>query len=193
MQLPEIKNTQKYVGLYVVDFGDATSVGFTADEVAELFESEKFKDIKAYKIHNAKPDGTMELRGVTAQMFQLESGMFFAAYDLDMATADYKKLVSLAVSCTPPGRAKVHLAKRADDDYVVAIVYPAEYSDEFSSWLLEGNFKTLGQAHGGTGAVQNYYAENLEILERHQLFGQSEFDNKTGDSLLVSAKIAVQR
>ena len=193
MQLPEIKNTQRYIGLYVVDFGDSCSVGFTADEVAELLDSEKFQNIKAYKIHNAKPDGTMELKGVTPQTFQLETGMFFEAYTKDIATADYKKLVDLAITITPPGRAKVHLAKRANDEYVIALIYPAEYNDEFSSWLLEANYKTLGQTHGGTGAVENYYAENLEILERHQLFSQSQFQNKTGDELLVSAKIAVQR
>ncbi len=42
MKLPEVKNSERYVGLYVVDFGDHSAVGFTADEVAELLDSDKF-------------------------------------------------------------------------------------------------------------------------------------------------------
>ena len=38
MKLPELKGPEKYVGLYVVDFGQYTSVGFTALQVAELPE-----------------------------------------------------------------------------------------------------------------------------------------------------------
>jgi hypothetical protein len=57
MQLPKLRQPDRYVGLYVFDFGDHTGVGFTAQEVAELFESEKYKKCKAYKIHKAYPDG----------------------------------------------------------------------------------------------------------------------------------------
>jgi hypothetical protein len=59
MKLPKIQKPDSYVGLYVVDFGDNTGVGFTAQEVAELFESERFGHCKAYKIHKAYPDGRL--------------------------------------------------------------------------------------------------------------------------------------
>ena len=105
--MPKLNNPDRYVGLYVVDFGDHSATGFTADEVAELLESEKFRDIKVYKIHRALPDGQMELRGVIAEMFQLEKGMFFYSKDEDIAAADYKQLVSLAIATSAPSRAKV--------------------------------------------------------------------------------------
>ena len=38
MKLPEIRNGERYVGLYVVDFGDHSGVGFTADEDSEIEE-----------------------------------------------------------------------------------------------------------------------------------------------------------
>ena len=63
MKLPQVQEATKYAGLYVVDFGDHSGVGFTADEVAELLDSERFADVKVYKIHRAFPDGTMELKG----------------------------------------------------------------------------------------------------------------------------------
>jgi hypothetical protein len=193
MKLPELPNPKKYVGLYVFDFGEHVGVGFTAQEVAELFESEKYKNCKAYKIHRAYPDGKLELKGVRAEIFQLEAGMFFYSSDLKTAKRDFKGLVNLAVKTAPPCRAKVHLAKYNDNKFVTALIYPAEYDDEISDWLLDGDYKTTGAAEGGTEAVQRYYDCKLQILDRHQLFGKSEYQSRTGEELLASVKLAVQR
>jgi len=193
MKLPELEKPEKYVGLYIFDFGDHAGVGFTAEEVAELLESEKYRDGKVYKIHKAYPDGRLELKGVPSETFQLEAGMFFYSGDMETARRDFKGLVNLAVKSSPPCRAKVHLAKYEDDNLVVALIYPAEYDSEFSSWLLDGQYRTVGAAEGGVGAVQSYYDRRPEILEKHQLFGQSEAISRTGSELLTSLKMAVQR
>ena len=193
MKLPKLQKPKKYVGLYIFDFGDHAGVGFTAEEVAELLESEKYKHGKVYKIHRAYPDGRLELKGVPAQTFQLEAGMFFYSSSLETARGDFKKLVGLAVGTAPPCRAKVHLAKYDDDKFAVALIYPAEYDDEVSSWLLDGQYKTSGAAEGGIEAVQRYYDYKPEIVDRHQLFGKSESISRTGQELLAGLKLAVQR
>jgi hypothetical protein len=193
MQLPELQQPDRYVGLYVFDFGGHCGVGFTAEEVAELFESEKYKNCKAYKIHKAYPDGKLELKAVRAEIFQLEAGMFFYASDLKTAKRDFKGMVNLAVKTAPPCRAKVHLAKYNDNKLVTALIYPAEYDDEISAWLLDGGYKTDGAAEAGVGAVQRYYTAEPKILDRHQLFGKSEYQNRTGEELLAGVKLAVQR
>jgi len=193
MKLPKLEKPEKYVGLYIFDFGDHVGTGFTAQEVAELLESKKYMDCKVYKIHKAHPDGKLELKGVRAEIFQLETGMFFYSTDLDTSRWDFKALVDWAVKTAPPCRAKVHMAKYSDDKCVVALIYPAEYDDEVSSWLLEGRYKTTGAAEGGIEAVQRYYDHNLKILERHQLFGKSDIISRTGRELLASVKVAVQR
>ncbi|HUT30213.1 MAG TPA: hypothetical protein VMX13_10510 [Sedimentisphaerales bacterium] len=193
MKLPKLENSERYVGLYVLDFGEQAGVGFTAQEAAELLESERYKDCKVYRIHKAYPDGTLELRGVPTEIFQLEAGMFFYASDLETAEADFKKLVNLAVRVAPPCRAKVHLAKYSDEKFVTAVIYPAEYDDEVSSWFLEGEYRTSGAAEGGIGCVQSYYDAAPEILKRHQLFGESRFESRTGEELLAGLKRAVQR
>jgi hypothetical protein len=193
MKLPELEKPEKYVGLYIFDFGDHAGVGFTAEEVAELLESEKFKDGKVYKIHKAYPDGRLELKGVPSETFHLEAGMLFYSNELQTARRDFKELVNLAVESSPPCRAKVHLAKYSDDKFVVALIYPAEYDDECSSWLLDGEYKTVGTVEGGVGAVQGYYDQKPEIMERHQLFSQSEAISRTGTELLSSLKLAIQR
>jgi len=192
MKLPKLQKPEKYAGLYIFDFGDHAGVGFTAEEVAELLESEKYKNGKVYKIHRAYPDGRLELKGVPAQTFQLEAGMFFYSNALETARGDFKKLVGLAVGTAPPCRAKVHLAKHDDDKFAVVLIYPAEYDDEVSSWLLDGQYKTSGAAEGGIEAVQRYYDYKPEILDRHQLFGKSESISRTGQELLAGLKLAVQ-
>ena len=193
MKLPELEKPTKYVGLYIVDFGDYSSVGFTSREVAEILESEKYKDVKVYKIHRAHADGKLDLKGVTAETFQLEMGMLFYSETLGTAAQDFKALVSLAVTSAPPCRAKVHMAKYSDEKFAVVLIYPAEYNDELSDWLLGGDYKTTGTAEGGVEAVNRYYNDKPEILARHQLFSQSEHAHRTGRQLLVNLRSAVQR
>lgn len=186
MKLPQLKNADKYKGLYAIDFGDHNGIGFTGEEVAELLESERFRDIKVYKIYKAYPDGTVELKGMTTEIFQLEMGMFFYSADENQAQQDYKGLVDIAVRTAPPGRAKVHLAKYADDKFVTALIYPAEYNEEFSDWLSEAEYKTVGAAEGGIEAVKRYYDAEAKILQRHQLFSESAVTNRTGSELLAA-------
>lgn len=193
MKLPELKNSEKYVSLYVVDSGDNTAVGFTAEEVAEILESEKYKDCKVYKIHQAYPDGRIELRGVRREIFQLEAGMFFYEDNEAAARSDFKQLVNAAVQSALPCRANVQLAKYSDEKFVTVIIYPAECDDEVSRWLLDNDYKTKGAAEGGVGAVERYYQDKPEILERHQLFSKSAVESRTGTELLANLKVAVQR
>lgn len=193
MKLPELQNSDKYVGLYVLDFGEHTGVGFTAQEAAELLESEKYKHCKVYKIHKAYPDGKLELKGTPSDIFQLEAGMFFYSGKVDTARGDFKQLVNLAVRSCPPCRAKVHLAQYSSDKLVTALIYPAEYDDEISAWLLDGGYKTSGEVLGGIEAVQKYYDYKPQILDRHQLFGKSAFQSRRGEELLAGLKLAVQR
>lgn len=175
------------------DFGDHAGVGFTAEEVTELLDSERYKDGKIYKIHRAYPDGQMELRGVPAAKFQLEAGMLFYSSDEATARGDFKRLVGLAIRSAPPCRAKVHLAKYSQDKFAVAVIYPAERDDDVSSWMLEGDYRTAGPAEGGVGAVERYYQDRPEILDRHQLFEASQNVSRTGEELLASVARVVQR
>jgi hypothetical protein len=193
MKLPKLDKPDKYTGLYVVDFGEYCSTGYTAREVAELLESEKYKHSKVYKIHKAYPDGRLELKGVPSQRFQLETGMFFYSIDEQTAKTDFERLVQLAEEQAPPCRAKVHLAKDDEAKFVVAIIYPAEYDDEISSWLLDGKYRTAGTIQGGTGPVQMYYDQSPQILDRRQLFPKDALPDRTGEELFARTKIAVQR
>lgn len=193
MNIPKIDNANKYIGLYVVDFGETSSVGFTAIEVAELLESEKYADIKVYKIHGAYPDGKMELKGVPSGIFQLEMGMFFYAGTERTSEKEYENLLALAETTLPPCRMKVELAKITDELFTTAIIYPAEYNDEISSWLIDIDYKTTGAAAGGIDAVTSYNEQKTETIASHQLHAADAYKSKTGEELLSTARQAIQR
>ena len=192
MKLPEVKNADKYTGLYVVDFADHCGVGFVADEVAELLESEQFANVQVYKVHRANPDGTMELKGVNKETFQLEAGMFFHAADETTARADFQRLTAWADKQLPPARCKVQLANTGDT-FMTALIYPAEFDDAFSQWLLDGNYRTTGQVEAGTGAVKRYYDAAANILDRKQLWPESSIEHLQGEALMEATNRAIVR
>ncbi|MBW8036550.1 MAG: hypothetical protein FVQ79_13215 [Planctomycetes bacterium] len=193
MKLPELENPKEYIGLYVVDFGDRCSTGFTAGEVAELLESERFKDVKVYKIHNASGDGKIELKGVSSDIFQLEAGMFFYSAGLDEAQKDFIKLAKIAEDTPPPARAKLHVSQYEKGSFVSALIYPAEYDDEFSRWLLDTGYRTKGEVCGGIDIVSCYYDAKPQILARKQLLPITAIESKRGTQLIEATKLAVQR
>ena len=192
MKLPQVQEASKYVGLYVVDFGDHSGVGFTAAEVAELLESEQFADVHVYNIHRASPDGTLELKGVAPQTFELEAGMLFYAGDEASGRGDYARLLAWADEQLPPGRCKVHLAT-ADGAFLTALIYPAEYDDEFSRWLLDGQYRTAGMVEGGASAVAGYYGREPKVLERTQLWPAESLESLHGEALFEAARRAIVR
>ncbi len=192
MKLPQIQHADRYSGLYIADFGDHCGVGFLAEEVAELLESEKYQEIQIYKIHNAYPDGRLELVGVRNDIFRLEAGMFFYASNEQSAVQDFRRLADCALQADPPARAKIHLARFAPDSYVTALIYPAEYDDQFSRWLLDCDYQIAGAAEGGTAAVERYYLHQPEILDKKQIFNSCSVA-LSGENLALAAKKAIVR
>jgi hypothetical protein len=197
MKLPALEHPQCYRGLYIYDFGEWVAVGYTAEEIAMLLESEAYRGGKVYKIHRAEPDGYMELRGVPPERFQLESGMFFCRSELEMARADYAELASAAQRHPPPCRAFVHLAERSGVPefarYVTALIYPAEYEDEVAQWLLSINYMGGQIVEGGISHVSNYYAQQVKILERKQLWGQPAVASRSAEEVFATVREPVQR
>jgi hypothetical protein len=197
MKLPGLEQPQRYRGLYVFDFGEWTAVGYTAEEVAVLLEHEVYRDGKVYKIVRAAPNGQMELHGVAAQRFQLESGLFFGRDNLPAAQADFAELVRLGQAQGAPCRAFVHLADRGAHAgtarYVTALIYPAEYEDEMAQWLNAAGYHGGDLAEGGSSHVSNYHATEKTILQRQQLWNHPATQSRSADEVLSSVRRAVQR
>jgi len=193
MQLPQIENPKKYVGLYIIDFGATCGVGYTAEEVACLLETEQYSVAKVYKIHRAQPDGSMELAGVPRERFFLESGMFFGCRDQKNGQTDYQKLLAWSKKEQPPCRAKLQLAQYANDPPVIALIYPAEYEQEIGYWLRDSGFMGSGPVDAGVSQVQRFYQQGYEILAREQLWPTQSLRQREKEELLAAVGQAVQR
>jgi len=197
MKLPELDEPQRYRGLFVFDFGDSTAVGYTAEEVAVLLESPEHRHGKVYRIERAWPDGRLELRGVAAERFQLESGMFFYRADADAARQDFAELAAAAEATPPPCRAFLHLAERpgaaAPYRHVAALIYPAECDSDVAAWLDASGFAGGDTAEGGISHVTNYYEEEKRIIERKQLWSSASVTSRSAQDVLNSVRRAVQR
>ncbi len=205
MKLPELESPERYTGLYVFDFGDQTAVGYTADEIAVLLESEKYKDGKVYRIHRALPDGTMELQGVAPQTFMAEEGMFFYRTDLPAARQDFEELEQLASQVSPPCRMKLQLASLesregdladkspvTSETYMTVIIYPAEYSHEVGQWLTDADYRGGDYAEGGSSLVSNYYGMGATILEKRQLWPAKSV-SRPAEEVLSTTHLTIQR
>jgi hypothetical protein len=199
MKLPQVSQPERYRGLYVFDFGEWAALGYTAEEIAMLLESEQYRDGKVYKIHRANPDGSLELRGLSRERFQFESGLFFYRSELPAARADHEALAGLARSRPPPCRAKLQLADfgplAADERlrFAVALIFPAEYEDEIGAWLADADYQGGDLAEGGISLVTRYYEQHKTILERKQLWSQAAIPTRSREEVYANVRRAVQR
>lgn len=197
MKLPQLDAADQYQGLYVFDFGEWTAVGYTAEEIAMLLESEQYAKGKVYRICRATPDGQMELRGVAHERFLLESGMLFNRESEDAARDDFATLRQLAEQTPPPCRTFLHLADRGEDAefarYVTALIYPAEFDDDIASWLLALDYAGGDTVEGGPSHVTNYYEDRAEVLERVQLWSRKSTPSRSHNEVMASVRVAVQR
>jgi hypothetical protein len=173
MERMRLDELERCAGLYVYDHGDWTAVGQTADEIRSLLESERTRGGRVYRIQRVSPDGSMELRGVAAERFQLESGMFFNRRELWEARTDFEALRRAVERIAPPCRAFVHLAERTGGEaewrYVTALVYPAECEDDIASWLTALDYQGGELIDAGISHVTQYYAEPHRVVDRLQL------------------------
>lgn len=196
MILPSVSKPGRFRGLYVYDFGEWTALGYTAEEIAILLESEDYRDGKVYRIHSATPDGRFELQGVSARRFKIESGMFFYRSDADAARDDFETLAAASEKNPPPCRAFLHLADRGDNaspHYVTALIYPAEYDEAVGQWLLALDYAGGDLAEGGPSHVSNYYEQEKTLLERRQLWSNPAIPSRCPEEVLSNVRVAVQR
>jgi len=194
MKIPAVDMPERYTGLYVFDFGGQVAVGYTADEIAVLLESERYADGKVYRIHRAWPDGTIELAGVPRERFDLEDGIFFYRDGEAAARADLDALCRSAEETPPPCRIKVQMARLvgASHPHLTAAIFPAEFTHEVAGWLERIGFDGGDFVEGGSSQVTGYYESGPAVLERRQLW-PAEGLSRSAEEVLASTHLAVQR
>jgi len=194
MRLPTLQSPDRYAGLYIFDFGGQVAVGYTAEEIAVLVESDKYKDGKVYRIHKAMPDGTLELAGVSRERFLLEDGILFYRTEAESARRDFDDLSRLAEVTPPPCRMKAHLARveGVPYPYLTAIIFPAEYTHDVAGWLDRIEFRGGDFVEGGPSQVTTYYEAGVQVLERCQWWPVRDL-SRPAEEVLACTHQAIQR
>ena len=139
MHLPPISNPQRYVGLYVYDFGTHVSVGYTAGEIGVLLASVEHGDGTAYEIYRVSEAGGFELRGVAGARLMAQEAMGFLREDEEAARRDYESLKSVAAEHPAPCRVDVHREKldAFTPPYATILIYSVAASAVLSDWLTK--------------------------------------------------------
>ncbi len=194
MKLPTLEHPDRYTGLYVVDFDDTCAVGYTAEEVTMLLESEAYANVKVYHIHGAKPDGTMELKGVPSERFQLETGLFFYSRDMETARREFDKIRHLTDGKLPC-RAQLLLGALSEGarlPFVVGTAYPAEYDEDVSRWMLDNEVALGEYADGGIGRLETI-RRDARIIDSAQIHAVKSRQARTRQEVFDSIGEAIQR
>lgn len=178
MKLPRLDPSKNYAGLYVVDFGPCADagtatvgVGYTAEEVAVLLEQQRYAAARVYKVHRMHADGTVELKGVAPERFQGESAFAFCSRDEATARRGFDDLAALAETHPLPCRARLlfgALGYGPTFPWVTALLYPAEYEDELSAYLLAHDVRAGETVDAGMSHAR-LVQENLQVRQRAQL------------------------
>jgi len=195
MKLPQLEHPDRYAGLFVVDFGDTCSVGYTAEEVAWLLESEAHASAKVYRIQGAGPEGTLELKGVPASRFRTEAGLFFHARTPAAARSDFESIRALAEAEGFPCRAQLLLGSletSARLPWVVGVAYPAECDEDVSAWMLAHDVRAGEYADGGVGRLQAM-REALHVIETASLRPPAGRRARRREEVLAAVGRPVQR
>lgn len=197
MKLPHLDDPARYLGLYIFDFGEWVSVGYTAREIAMLLESEQYRTGKVYRMHRVWPDGRMELAGVARERFLMESAMVFWRADRDLADRDFDEIESAARRVPPPCRAYLHLAdwqvSGPTGRYAVALLFPAEYEQDMGTWLSAIGCQAGDIAEGGISVATTYHEGEKLICRRKQFWPADTSDARTPESVFANVRRAVQR
>lgn len=168
---------QKYSN-YTVEQNGIKRSGLSAYDVREILESEDSTDVKVYKIYKVRPDGTIELKGVPNETFQLESGMFFHTDSKEKADLLFGELKSLKDAIASFASCKIHFAQL--EDYVVSVIYPAEFESEISDVFIKEDIRFDGRVDGGVSCVTEYYPAEKQIIDSLQI----TFEGQKNESML---------
>lgn len=195
MRLPRIDPSKDYSGLYVIDFGDQAGVGYTIEEVRLLLEDERYRKCRVYKVHRMLPDGTVELKAVSPTRFAVESAFAFCSRKSEQARQDFDSLKALAENDPLPCKARLLFGKLSygpQFPYVAAIIYPAEYEDELSQWLLKHDVRAGETVDHGISHAQNIQA-NLQVRDHTQLPAADWLQSRSRNELLRAVGDGIQR
>lgn len=193
--LPRIPYPERYAGLYVYDFGDHVSVGYTALEIRYLRESAAHRHGAAYEIYRVAENGSIELRGATDQRLTVHEAMCFLRHEGADARRDYDALLAAARHTPLPCAAEMRLARVYDFDppNVTALLYAASASGAISSWLTQAAVAAGDLVVGGIEAHRTVVASGGMQIAACELPTTFDLTDRTAEEVLRQVREPLQR
>lgn len=195
MRLPPIRHPDRYVGLYVYDFGTHTSVGYTASEIQVLRESKAHRGGSAYQIYRVTDSGVYELRGVADERLAVSEAICFLRRDRAAARRDYDAL-RRAAECSPvPCVVKMQLANVSsfEPPHVTALLYKASASAVLSGWLSRCGFDGGDRVIGGTDVHDAFVGADAVRIDLCRLAALLDYRDRSPEEVLKAVDQPVQR
>lgn len=195
MRLPVVEHPERYVGLYVFDFGTHVSIGYTAGEIELLRQAAAHREGTAYEIYRIDDSGRYELRGACDERLAAQEALCFLHADLTAARSDYDRLTAHAAQRPVPCAAEVILARIAafDPPGVAAVTYPAAAAACMSAWLRDVSISPGTQVVGGADAWYTLNGARAEWTASETLAGVLDYRDRCSEEVLASTDRSVQR
>ena len=195
MDLPAIPQPHRYVGLFVFDFGEWTSVGYTAEEIVVLLESAEHTGGQAYRIHRVDDAGCIELAGVGSMELRGENLLLFASYACEPAERDFARLRVLAGDHPPPCALRIELVDLPGHSppHAVALLFSRHVMGQVSDWLTTIGFQGGEVVSGGGDAVDSYREAATDPIATLHLHAQATLTSRSAAEVLRTVRNPLQR
>ena len=195
MKLPFIPEPERYVGLYVYDFGTHVSVGYTAAELCVLRENTAHRRGTAYQIYRVGDAGTIELCGVRDERLTAREAICFLRVEGSDAQRDYDAVCAAAAACPLPCVVQMQLAQLQDFDppHVTALSYDASATHIVAGWLSQHAGSPGDQVVAGVDSYGTLMTSEGERLRSCQLPALLDYEDRAVSDVLRSVHEPLQR
>ncbi len=195
MRLPPISDPHRYAGLYVYDFGDHVSIGYTAIEIRMLRETRRFQGGTAYEVYRVDENGAMELRGAgDERLAAIEAFCFLRKGGAD-ARRDYTTIRQAAEQDPVCARVELQLARAYDFDPpdVTALLYPIAASVVVSNWLQIHAAGFGDSIEAGQDAYIRFIQSSGMRIDSCQLAARMDYADRSAEEVFAAVDLACQR
>ena len=195
LRLPTVEHPERYIGLYVYDFGTHAAIGYTAGEIRILRESSVHRGGTAYEIYRVTAGGAYELRGILDERLAAREAICFLREDAGDARGDYDRLQETAEQSPLPCAVEMQLAEVRDfrPPHTTALLYPAASSNAVSGWLNLRAINAGDRAIAGIDAHDSFVQNRAAPIAACQLAALLDYHDRCPEEVLLNTNRAVQR
>ena len=195
MNIPRTANPQRYVGLYLYDFGTHTSLGYTAAEIRVLRESKEHGDGTAYEVYRVSENGGFELRGANDQRLTAREAICFLRHDGGAARRDYEELRLAARRLPMPCAAELQIltVQSFDPPEAVALLYPAAATTAIAGWLDRGAYTGGDRVIGGMDVHTVLMGGDALLIDSCRPPTLIDYVDRPAEEVLAAASQPLQR